>query len=113
MTQRSFRLSMLLVIMMTAAGAAAAPVARLVRADVTTLSTPLSGRIDTIRVKVGDRVKKGQLLATLDARPWRAELKRARAALQGLKSRAEEARRALDRARELFDRTVLSQTDLQ
>ncbi len=104
---------LVLTMLFAARALADSPAARLEWAEVVPLSSPLSGRIDTIRVKPGERVKQGQILATLDARPYKAELKRARAVLRGLKSRADEARRELDRARELFERTVLSKTDLQ
>ena len=82
-------------------------------AQIVTLSTPLNGLVAHVNVEVGDKVKKGQLLASLDARPLQAELKRAEAVLQGRSSAYEEEKRELERAEELFDRTVLSQTELQ
>ena len=82
-------------------------------AQIATLSTPLNGMVASVKVDIGDKVKKGQLLATLDASPLKAELKRAEAVLQGRSSTYEEEKRELERAEELFDRTVLSQTELQ
>ncbi len=82
-------------------------------AQVATLSTPLNGLVASVKVDIGDKVKKGQLLATLDASPLKAELNRAEAVLQGRSSTYEEEKRELERAEELFDRTVLSQTELQ
>ena len=80
---------------------------------VITLSTPLAGKVESVKVAVGDRVKKGQLLATLDARLQQAEVKRAKSRLTRDKLAWEEAERAFKRARELYDRTVLSTTDFQ
>jgi RND family efflux transporter MFP subunit len=77
------------------------------------LSTPLSGIVSHVSAKVGDRVKKGQLLAALDSRPYKAQLKRAKAQVQHSRSRFKDAEREYQRAQELFDRTVLSQTELQ
>jgi len=77
------------------------------------LSTPLSGIVSNVSVKAGDRVKKGQLLAALDSRPYKAQLKRAKAQVQRSRSRFKDAEREYQRAQELFDRTVLSQTELQ
>ncbi len=82
-------------------------------AEISTISTPLSGRISTIKVQVGDAVKKDALLATLDPRPWRAALKRAQAEVARLQGDLKDVQREYDRAKELFDRTVLSTTALQ
>jgi HlyD family secretion protein len=45
------------------------------------LATQVAGRVEAILVREGDRVKKGQLLARLDARERQAALELARAAL--------------------------------
>lgn len=77
------------------------------------LSTPLTGRVASVNVDVGDRVTEGQLLAALDARLFEAEVKSARSILQRNKVAFEESERAFERATELYDRTVLSTTDFQ
>lgn len=82
-------------------------------ARVATLSSPLNGKISSVKVEEGDAVKKGDLLATLDPRIYQANVKRAKAVLKGLSSRAEETEREWVRAQDLYDRTVLSTTDLQ
>lgn len=82
-------------------------------AQIATLSTPLNGVVSSVKVEIGDTVKKGQLLATLDARPYKSELKRAEAVMRGRSSSYDEEKRELERAEELFERTVLSQTELQ
>ena len=53
------------------------------------------------------------LLAALDARLYEAEVKSARSILQRTRVTFEESQRAYDRAKELYDRTVLSTTDFQ
>lgn len=78
-----------------------------------TLSSPLNGKISSVKVSEGDDVNKGDLLATLDPRLFQAQVKRAKAILKGLSSRAEETEREYVRAQDLYDRTVLSTTDLQ
>ncbi|HFD86410.1 MAG TPA: efflux RND transporter periplasmic adaptor subunit [Gammaproteobacteria bacterium] len=82
-------------------------------AQITTLSTPLSGRISSTPVKVGDNVKKNKLLAALDPRPFQAKIRRNKAEVKRLEVRYQDIKREYDRARELYDRTVLSTTDLQ
>lgn len=82
-------------------------------AEVATLSTPLSGRVASVRVEVGDRVKKGSVLATLDTRTFDAELKRAEAEVRRFEAGFTEAEREYKHAQELHKRTVLSNTELQ
>ncbi|MGF1546382.1 MAG: efflux RND transporter periplasmic adaptor subunit [Thiotrichales bacterium] len=82
-------------------------------ADVARLGTPLSGRVASVSVEVGARVKQGAVLATLDRRGYEAELKRAEAELKRLQATFAETEREYNRARELFERTVLSTTELQ
>lgn len=77
------------------------------------LSLPVSGVIETVAVAPGDRVEAGASLLALDARVFRAELRRAEAALTEQEEVRAEARREWERAQELFDRTVMSERDLQ
>ncbi len=46
-----------------------------------TLSFPLTGTVKTVAVKAGDKVTKGQTLATLDSTIWEAKVKEAQASL--------------------------------
>ena len=82
-------------------------------ANPTTLSSPLTGRVSSVKVAEGDEIKKGQLLATLDPRIYQATVKRAKARLKSIQSSFDDIGRQYERAQELFDRTVMSQTDLQ
>ncbi len=65
------------------------------------LSVPGSGRVAEVMVSPGQQVRAGTLLIQLDARAANALLAQ------------RQAERELDRAEELFERTVLSVTDLQ
>jgi len=78
-----------------------------------TLSTPISGAVQTVTVNEGDSVKKGQLLLTLDDRGYRAQVKRANSTVSRAKENYDEAKRELDRGQELFDRTAISVHELQ
>ena len=72
------------------------------------LGTTVSGPITEVRVVPGQRVEQGEVLVALDQRLYRARVERAQAALDQAKQQREEARRELERAEELYDRTVLS-----
>lgn len=87
--------------------------ARIGYATPITLSTPVSGRVSSVKVAPGDSVESNQLLATIDPRPFQAAKDRAAAELSRLKNSATLANRDYEQAKELFDRTVLSTTDLQ
>lgn len=76
------------------------------------LSTPVSGVVSSVNVAPGDRVAKGDALVTLDQRGFRAEVRRADAERTRTAQTLAEAKRELDRAQELYDRTLLSQHDL-
>ncbi len=78
-----------------------------------TISTPLSGKIHQIKVAPGETFKQGALLVSLDRRPYQAALKRSQSELQRLEASLKDAERELNRAKALFERTVLSTTDLQ
>jgi multidrug efflux system membrane fusion protein len=77
------------------------------------LATPVSGVIKSVEVNTGDRVKQGDVLLKLDDRNYTAALLRARARVKDLVEKHKEAQRELKRAQELYDRTVLSEHDLQ
>jgi RND family efflux transporter MFP subunit len=77
------------------------------------LATPRSGMVSEVLVSPGDRVAGGALLARLEMRGVRARLAAAQAALDEARAAMEEAERERDRTRELYDRTLLSDHDLQ
>lgn len=77
------------------------------------LTIPVEGVVKKVLVNTGQKVKKGQVLVELDKRIVRANLRQAKASLNGLRASYAETKRELDRAKELYDRTVLSDHDLQ
>ncbi len=87
--------------------------ARLAWVDRMVLSTPLSGVVRGVHVSPGDRVAAGSLLVELDGNAWQAAVKRSEAEVVKTREDLAEAERELERARELFDRTVMSSHDLQ
>ena len=76
------------------------------------LSTASIGVVDVVNVKAGKKVKKGQVLLKLDQRVYKAKLDEAISALQSMSLNFKEAKKELERAEELFERTVLSDHDL-
>lgn len=77
------------------------------------LSTPVSGVVAEVPAEVGRTVAKGAVLMRLDDRLFKAELARARAELVRLGQLRDEAKRELDRAKDLYDRTLLANHDLE
>ena len=77
------------------------------------LTTRVSGVVEAVLVKPGQRVKKGAVLLRLDRTILRASLDEAAAEQARAQADADDARRELDRAQELFDRTVSSTTELE
>lgn len=65
----------------------------------------VGGRLQSLPVQTGSRVKAGTRLAELDPRDYRL-------ALQEAETQAREAARNLQRGRDLFQREVISQADL-
>jgi len=76
------------------------------------LSTPVSGVVQAVNVQVGDLVKKGQILLTLDSTAYQARVAENQSEITRLNAEAEEAKRDLNRVQELYERTVVATTDL-
>lgn len=114
MTTGSFsRLLGVVAVLLAAAVGAQELEGRLEPGPVQVLGLPVSGVIEEVAIAPGDRVEAGQRLLALDGRVYRAELRRAEALLAEQEEVRAEARREWERARELFDRTVMSERDLQ
>ena len=77
------------------------------------LTIPVDGVVKSVNVNTGQKIKKGTVLARLDARILQARLVEAKEKVKGLKASYQETNRELLRANELYDRTVLSDHDLQ
>lgn len=68
----------------------------------------VSGYIDKVNYVEGQEVKKGDVLFTIDARSYRAELDRATAELNRARTQAQVSRSEADRARRLSDQQAIS-----
>lgn len=77
------------------------------------LTTRVSGVVDEVLVKSGQRVKKGAVLLRLDKTILQARLDEAAAEQARAQDDEADAKRELGRAQELFDRTVSSTSELE
>lgn len=82
-------------------------------AEVTRLSTPVSGVVTEIPVQPGQQVKQGAVLLRLDRKPLADKLAAAVAIRSGLVRAAAEAKRDAERTQQLYDRTVASESERQ
>lgn len=94
------------------AGGGALAAVPLAAADGVELTTPVSGVVEQVLVKSGQRVSKGTPLLRLDRTILQARFDEATA--EHARAQAEEidSRRELERAQELFNRTVSSTSEL-
>ena len=76
------------------------------------LSTRVSGVVEEVGVKAGQHVKKGAVLLRLNKTIYLAQVEEAGAEGDRLRAEEAEAKRDLDRAQELYTRTVSSTTEL-
>ncbi len=81
-------------------------------ADGVELTTPVSGVVEQVLVKAGQRVSKGTLLLRLDRTILQARFDEATAEHARAEAEASDATRELERAQELFNRTVSSTSEL-
>jgi multidrug efflux system membrane fusion protein len=72
------------------------------------LSTPVSGMVSRINVQPGGAVKRGEVLLELDQRGYQSRLAAVESRMEAASQQHQEAKRELDRALELYDRTLLS-----
>jgi len=104
--------SLTLCLLCTTAGATQYP-AQLDWSERLVLSTPVSGIVSATPVSAGTQVEQGQLLVQLDERPFRSALRGATAQVHKQELNRDEARRELERTRELYERRVIAVHDLQ
>ncbi len=71
----------------------------------------VSGTIDRVHFREGQLVKKGDLLFTVDARPFRAELARAEAQLASAQTQSELSKTEFARAQKLLDVKAISKQE--
>lgn len=83
------------------------------------IAPKVSGRLEQLMVDIGDRVKRGQLIALLDSEEYsqqviqaEADLQVAQANLQETKSSLDTAKREYERVQELHSRGISSDSEL-
>lgn len=76
------------------------------------LSLPVSGVVASVHVGPGQTVQAGQALLRLDLTPFKAQVMELRAEVDLHAEELADAKRELDRAQELYARTVTSTTEL-
>jgi membrane fusion protein, multidrug efflux system len=76
------------------------------------LSFKVAGTIEALPVEVGNRVKKGQLIAGLDGENFRLQVQEAQAGLASAQAQSRNAEAAYGRTRELWVNKNASQSDL-
>lgn len=76
------------------------------------LSAPVSGVVEAVHVVPGQTVQAGQPLMRLDLTPFKAQVAELRAEVDRHAEELADAKRELERAQELYARTVTSTTEL-
>lgn len=84
----------------------------LMAADKVELTTRVSGVVDQVLVKAGQNVRKGTILLRLDKTILQARFDEAAAEHARAQADEADAKREMERAQELFNRTVSSTTEL-
>lgn len=74
----------------------------IVAADTSALSFSVSGKVATVAVKQGDRVKTGQVLATLDTKRFDLSVNAEKSQLSSARANHADKKSELDRQRQLF-----------
>ena len=77
------------------------------------VSSLVPGRVASMRVAEGDRVRAGQVLAKIDDRPLRDQLHQAEAVVEQAKANLENAHLNRDRNANLFQRGIAARKDLE
>lgn len=89
------------------------PVAASVEAkQATIISARILARIDTINVRAGDKVNKGDLLVQLEQGDLTSQVLQAEQNINAMKARYKEAKQNLDRSMELYKKQLVSEFDL-
>ena len=85
---------------------------KLVAADRSVLSFAVAGTIRDVNVSAGDTVATGQLLASLEKRPFELAVQNARAQLNIARSTLNEKQRRHARLKQLFEQQMISPSEL-
>ncbi len=70
--------------------------------DSSSIGFAVSGTVKTVIVNSGDQVKKGQILATLDAKNYQLDVQAAKSELKTKQAELKQVRQDIERKRELF-----------
>ena len=76
----------------------------IVASNTSALSFAVSGTVQTVTVNKGDHVKKGQILATLDAKPFNLNVEAAQAERAAAQAELDNTRVELERQKKLLER---------
>lgn len=77
------------------------------------LSPRVSGVVESVNAQVGDRVRQGQVLLALDGGIYQSRQAESAAALKRQREESAEAKRDLGRVQELYNRAVISTSELE
>lgn len=89
------------------------PVAASVEAkQATIISSRILARIESIHIRAGDTVKKGDLLIQLEQSDLQSQVLQAKQNIKALQARYKEAKQNVERSTELFTKQLLSEFDL-
>lgn len=80
--------------------------------DVVEVRPRVSGAVESVHFRDGQKVERGQLLFVIDPRPYAAQLARVRADLAGARAQLSNAEAELKRAQALVERQLVSQSQL-
>ena len=76
------------------------------------LSFKVAGTIENVRVKVGDKVRGGQLLISVDAKDYELQVQQAEASLSQARAQLQKADADYERVRSLYENNNTSKSDL-
>jgi RND family efflux transporter MFP subunit len=77
------------------------------------ISPLVPGRITALNVAEGDRVHKGEVLATLDDRTYQGQLQQARASLAQANANLQNAKQTFERNQTLLNRGIVARKDVE
>jgi RND family efflux transporter MFP subunit len=80
--------------------------------DSSNLSFEVRGNVKTVQVDIGDRVRKGQVLAVLDEEPYQLDLNAAQAELVAAEAMVDNDKKAYDRQMRVFEQGAGSKSRL-
>jgi multidrug efflux system membrane fusion protein len=86
---------------------------RLEAVDAVEVRPRVSGYVQRVAFSQGSEVRRGDVLFVIDPRPYQAELDRAAAELQRVRSQARAGRSEVERARTLVDKQAISREEFE